>query len=450
MGILGAFICIGFFFLVLFDFQQELPEKQRPRFMRWLLGWAIRGLLTPVLLWILFDGAILDSFPTFSPSVEYAKLSGDHFDALCDVAATGLRHVGSYWAALTSAWLLAALWQRAEHPDLFKTCVLRWSIFLGPMAGLMILAFGWGFAGTAITLWMLPVLQRVLHLKPESAVKPIYSQALAKLHFDKHAEAEAAVLEELDKCENDFEGWLFLADLYANHFNDLAGAEQILRETCDHPATSPSDVAVAFHRLADWHLKLARDPVAARQALWEICRRYPKSHLDHMARLRVEQVPMSKEEFVQQHTAKTISLPVSPKPWKAEMAPSDRPDAALQRARACIERLRQDPDDLAQREDLARIFTEELNAVDRGMEQLEQLLALPDPPAGKMPRWLLLMAVWKLEHKKDRLAARKLFEQVARVFPQTQEACAAQTRLGLMEAEERLRDLQNKPNSRPA
>jgi len=234
MGIIGALICIGSFFLVLFDFQQHLPEAQRPKFQRWLLIWAARGLFAPVLIWILFDGAIFDFLPTFTPTIEYDVLAGNHFSAICDIATLALFLVGSYWAAVTSIWLLTALGQRTEHPELFKQLVVQWSLFLGPVVVLMIHSFGWRFAGTVVTLWMLPILQRVLHLKPEQKIKPIYSHALAKLHFDKHAEAEAAVLEELEKCENDFEGWLLLAELYANHFNDLSGAEAIIRETCDH------------------------------------------------------------------------------------------------------------------------------------------------------------------------------------------------------------------------
>lgn len=450
MGIFGAIVCLGFFFMVVFDFCQHLPEGQRRKFRRWFLIWAAKGLLVPVVVWILFDGEIFNWLPTFSPSVAFATTSGHHFAALCDLLAFGLILVGSYWAAVTSVWLLTALALQTEHPEEFKRCCLIWSALLAPGALLMVLWFGWRFAGLAVTLWFLPVIQRVLTLQPgQQKLKPIYSHAIAKLHFDKHEEAEKAVLEELEKCEDDFDGWLLLAELYANHFKDLAGAEDVIRQTCDHPNTTPSQVAVAFHRLADWHLKLANDPVAARRDLWEICRRHPKSHLDRMARLRIDHIPASKEEYVQQLTPKAFSLPnraAEPEETTATAPAGMTRLEALARAKHCVERLKKSPDDMALREDLARIFVEQLDAVDAGMEQLELLLALPNPPEKKAAQWLLLMAEWKVKYKKDQASARQLLERIITVYPNTTPAFAAQAQLNLLHAEKRMQAIRAKLN----
>src|ERR1700722_20350988 len=137
MGILGAIVCLAFFFLVVFDFCQRLPAGQRAKFRRWFLVWAARGLLAPVVLWVVFDAGIFDCFPTFTPQVEFAKLAGHWIEAVADVLAVGLFVIGSYWAAMTSAWLLAALSQRTENRAEFKHCVLVWSAFLAPVAVLM-------------------------------------------------------------------------------------------------------------------------------------------------------------------------------------------------------------------------------------------------------------------------------------------------------------------------
>jgi len=446
MGIFGAIVCLAFFFLVIFDFCQRLPAGQRPKFRRWFLVWALKGLLVPTLLWVLFDTGIFDCLPTFTPKVQFANVTGHRFATMCNVATIGLFIVGSYWAATTSAWLLAALAQQTENRREFKQCVLLWSAFLAPVAVLMTCSFGWQFAGVGTTLWLLPVVQRVLSLQPEQIVRPVYSHAIAKLHFDKHEEAEKAVLEELEKCEDDFDGWFLLADLYANHFHDLAGAEEIVRQTCDHPNTSPSQVAVAFHRLADWHLKLGNDPLAARRNLWEICRRHPKSHLDRMARMRIDQLPLSKEEFIERLTPKTLSLPVRPSRLDQSSDPVLARKDALTRAKNFIERLKKNPNDIGLREDLARIFAEQLDAIDPALEQLELLLAMPNPPENKAAQWLLLMAAWQVKYKKDQPAAQKLLERVVGLYPKTPEAFAAQSQLGLMNAEARMRSICSKPN----
>jgi hypothetical protein len=104
------------------------------------------------------------------------------------------------------------------------------------------------------------------------------------------------------------------------------------------------------------------------------------------------------------------------------------------------------PDDIAQREDLARLFVEQLDVVDSGLEQLELLLAMPNPPEKKAAQWLSLMAAWQLKYKQDQPFARKLLERLVRHYPKTPQAFAAQSRLNLMDAETRMRSTRSKLN----
>src|SRR5437899_7851710 len=115
----------------------------------------------------------------------------------------------------------------------------------------------------------------------------MYARAIARMKFGKYDEAEWEIIRELEKREDDFEGWMMMADLYANHFHDLPEAEQTILEICDQRRTTTSQVSIALHRLADWHLNLANDPEAARRALQVICDRLRGSHLAHMAQLRI-------------------------------------------------------------------------------------------------------------------------------------------------------------------
>ena len=100
-----------------------------------------------------------------------------------------------------------------------------------------------------------------------------------------------------------------LAELYAKNFNDLAAAQQTIHDLCNQPATMPGEVSVALHQLADWHLKIGADPVAARRALEEISRRFPGTHLDHMARLRQQQWPRSRDELRNNAKEKPFGCP---------------------------------------------------------------------------------------------------------------------------------------------
>lgn len=435
MSLFIIFLGLAGFCLAMWDFCQRLPAGQAPKLRRWFRNWAVRGLLTPFLLWIIFNSAVWDWLPPLMPGVEIAKKNGEWLEMMQHVATLGLFVIGTYWAAVTVAWLLVVLSRQAADPRQFRGCVLIWSAILGPVAVLITGSFGWRFAGLGATLWLLPTLQQVLVLQPVQNAAPIYSRAIAAIQFDKYEEAEKAVIEELESCENDFEGWMLLAELYANHFNDLPGAKELVRETCEHPGTTPSQFAVACHRLADWQLKLGQDPAAARASLEEICRRYPRSHLDRMARLRIAQLPATREEWIARQSVKKIRLPLLRAAPRAGMSRQE----AVVRSRQCVERLQSNPDDVPAREELACLWAGELGQVEMGVEQLELLLAMPGTAPAKAAEWLALMAAWHLKFPPNLSAARHDLERLIRLYPQAPQAVAAQRRLKLMEIESNMR-----------
>jgi tetratricopeptide (TPR) repeat protein len=337
---------------------------------------------------------------------------------------------------------LAVLSRQTAEPAQFRNCFLIWSAILGPVAALLTWSLGWRFAGLGATIWLLPILQQVLALQPEQKTAPIYSRAIAAIHLDRYEDAEKAVIKELESCEDDFEGWMMLAELYANQFHDLPGAQELLRQTCDHPATTPSQFAVAHHRLADWQLKLAQDPDAARAALEEICRRHPRSHLDRMARLRIGQMPASREEWIARQGVKKIHLHTLRGPSRDSGAASSAPmsrQEAFARSQQCVQRLQSNPDDIAAREELARLWAEELDQVEMGVEQLDLLLAMRGVAPAKAAEWLGLLASWHLRYPQNLPAARAVLERLVRLHPQSPQGFAAQRRLNLLDLEAKMR-----------
>jgi len=442
MNILVILVGLAGFCLAMWDFCQRLPAGQTPKLRRWFTNWMFKGLVIPFLLWMLFNSAIWNWLPPLMPDVEFAKMNGEWPAMMQRVAVLGLFVVGTYWAAVTVAWLLVVLKDQTADPRQFRNCLLVWSAILGPLALLMIWSFGWRLAGLGVTLWLLPILQQVLALQPEQKAIPVYSRALAAMNFDKYEEAEQAVLEELESCEDDFDGWMMLAELYAFHFDDLPAAAKLVRETCEHPGTTPSQFAVACHRLADWQLKLAQDPDAARVALEEICRRHPRSHLDHMARLRINQLPPNREEWIASQSVKKIRLTTLHGPMKqsgaAPVAPMSRQEA-FTRSQQCVVRLTSYPDDAVAREELARLWAEDLGQIEMAMDQLELLLAMPGQAPAKAAEWLGLMASWHLRFPQDLSAARTAMERLARQYPHSPQALAARRRLNLMDIEAKMR-----------
>lgn len=442
MVLLGVIVLAAGVWMPASNLWGRLPNAQAAELRRWLRLWAIKGLAAPVMIWLICNAGLSENFPPLLLQIQAAPPGLATLQAYVAVAGTGFFIISSYWAAATLGWLLAALGRQAADPGEFKHIVLGMSFFLVPLAALILWGYGATAAGVAGVVWLWPMVQRVIPLAFREKTGPAYHRAVVKMHGDKYKEAEAAVLEELDKSEDDFTGWLMLAGLYANHFGDLAGADRIIRDTCAQETANPSEVCVAFNQLADWHLQLANDPVAARDALEEICRRFPDTHMGRMARRRIQQLPASREEVIARRTPKSFRLPVLGRHLdhaaRLPASPAERKEAAA-RANDCVQQLQTNPDNMAVREELARILAERLDQVGAALEQMELLLNMPEASAAQAAEWLALMAAWQIKYQGDLQKGRETMERLVRRYPQSTHAFSAQRRLSLMDLEANIR-----------
>lgn len=443
MNIVAAIILGTVFIAVAFHFWNRFAEEEEnPQIRRWLVSWACKGMSFPVAVWFLMNIGVSSRYSPVIPEIADAQMAGKWFGVFMDWMGLGLFIISSWWAAMTLIWLVATIFRRVESRNEFFGASAFWSFFLVPIAMSMIYYWGWSAFGVAILTWFVPVVHFTLPLVIRKKVPPIYSRAVAKMKFGKYEEAELEVIQQLEKCEDDFDGWMMLAELYANQFKDLPTARRTICETCGQPNVTGSQLSVALHRLADWELNLAEDPVAARNALEIICQRLTGTHLDKMARLRIQQLPATREELLDRRKTKTFHLPALNASLDEAANPGEpalsRTDAA-RLANACVERLKRNPNDVSAREELARIFAEQLEKVDLALEQIELLLGMPEQPAQKAAEWLALMAAWQLRYRHDQPAAQKIMKQIVREYPQSAQAFAAERRLKLMEMEERIR-----------
>jgi hypothetical protein len=412
------------------------PETERAKNFWWLLAWFGKGFLLPFALWTLMNLGLAWNLQPFMPEIQAAKNIGKGWaPVLWRVLNDGFFIVSSSWAAVTLAWQLAVAWAktkpefRENFKDLGRTSALLLAL---PAAGITWFG-GWPLFPLAAAVLLAPIAAfapPIIHAKPPP---PMYSRAVARLKFGKYSEAEREIIHELEKCEDDFQGWMMLADLYANHFHDLKGAERTVLELCTRPETTAPQLSIALHRLADWNLKLTGDLEGARFALELICERLKGTHLARMAQLRINQLPETLDELRQRETGRpAVPLPALGDSLDAE--PS-RASSRLERlkaaelANACVEKLTHDPNNVSSREKLARLFAERLNKADLGIEQLNLLLDMPDQPEARRAEWLGLTAAWHLKYLQDAGAARNVLERLVREFPHTPQALSARRRL---------------------
>lgn len=431
IGLIGAFIAI------VIDLLQQLPTTESHKLRKWLIEWFIKGAVIPIIAWILFNSGLFQKLPDFVSSRMLEKM-GSHRDATLLLIFVGTIVVTTYWMAVTSGWLLAIVSSyELDRRELFKR--VRWiAVLLSPLALLMVASFGWGALGIAGTVWLLPVVKAAGSVagEPVRRTRPSYSKASVHLLRGKYEDAEQEVLAELEKCEDDFDGWMLLAELYANHFNDLPSAARMINETCNQPTTTISEIAVAYHRLADWYLKLENNPEAAIKSLEEISRRFPRTHVDRMARTRIRNISGEEQK---QKEPRTIRLPSS-----AQIETAEEPtiDAAAAHARRCSELLKKNPNNFATRETFARLLAEQLGKPEIAIEQLQSLLdfaATDEAAQERVPEWLWLIATWQLKLGNDEAAAIETMKRLIQEHPSTGQAFAAQRRLNMIEMERRMR-----------
>jgi hypothetical protein len=442
MGFVGAiFIFVGVWVAALFLWQ-ELPKTQGEKLRRWLRFWALKGVAAPFLVWLFFNLGVSDRVPPLMAQVQLAARGWATVYTVGNVAAFGLFIIISYWTALTLGWLWWEMAQQVQDWTNFTPGAFGWSVLFLPFSALLVWVFGWGAAGIAGIVWLFPLVYHAVPYAFQARRAPTYIRAIVKMNADKFRDAEAAVIEQLEKEADDFNGWMMLAVLYAEHFGDLAGAERILRDTCAQPGTTASEACVAWQRLADWHLQLADNPAAARQALEEICRRVPGTHMEKMARQRIGQLPASKQDLVESRTPRRIPLPALGRnldPAAGMGPPQSEREQSAERANDCVRRLQQNPDNMPVREELARILAERLGKVTSAIEQLELLLGMPEATPEKAADWLSLIGAWQIKYLNDAQAGRATLERLIRGHPQSSQAFAARGRLNLMDLEEKLR-----------
>jgi hypothetical protein len=426
---------LGFITLAWFLTVRLTPEKKREKILRWLLPWSVRGLVIPLVLWAIMNIGLSFRLQPFMPEVQAAKNRGAWAPEYLRAVGSGVFVVSSYWCAITLGWLAASATRAAEaaarkdFKALCLTCVLALSI----PALLTILVGGLPAAGLAGTVLLAPMVGYGRDLLQPRKLPPMYSRAVARIKFGKYNEAEGEIIKELENWEDDFDGWMMLADLYANHFKDLGEAQRTVLELCDQPTITPSQLSVALHRLAEWHLKLALDPDAARRVLQIICDRLKGTHLARMAQLRINQLPASASELREQQNAQTIPLPALGDQLDLPPEPTgiDR-DKAARFANACVEQLKQNPNNVAAREKLARTLAERLDKAPMGIEQITLLLDMPDRSEAERAGWLGLIAAWQIKYCHDTDAGRQFLERLVREFPNSAQALAARRRLELL------------------
>ena len=254
----------------------------------------------------------------------------------------------------------------------------------------------------------------------ELEAQPFYSIAEAKRRLNLYDEAVQLVRAELEKFPNDFPGTMLLATIQAEDMKDLPAATATLEGWMQSGAATLPGISSALTALADWHLQIAQDLPAARQALERIVQMMPDTPLAHRAMQRLAHLP-TVEHLKNLHSTTTLDL----RPGEKDIglrrdfkpaAPGINPEAL---AESLVLQLQEHPADTQAREKLAVVYAEHFHRMDLAADQLEQLIGFPNETPKHIAQWLNLLADLHIRVGHDAAAAEAALRRILERFPNT-------------------------------
>jgi len=401
--------------------------------------WFLQGAVVPAAAWTLVNLGVFRRFPPLVPKLAIAQNAHDPWLALwIDSTVYGAGFVVICWGAVTYLWMIFTIAREAGESPEFRWALKMIGVPLFLMALLIAYYGSWTIFPCAILLVLLPLVHRVLNVVDTPAPAPTYGAAQGKINFGKYEDAELEVINQLEKNDNDFHGWMLLAELYATKYHRLDDAAQVVVDLCRDPAITEVEASVACNKLADWQLDIGLNPPAARAALDLLIQRAPDSHVAQMAQMRLKQMPRTREDLLDKKKPKSIRLPALREGFSdptEETAAISKHEASLE-ANRLSDRLRHDPNDFEARERLAILLAEHLDQVSVGIEQLRLMINMPEAFGERAAKWLAQIATWERRLNKNETKFRALLNEIIRAYPNTTQAVAARRQLRVLEDQE--------------
>lgn len=400
--------------------------------------WLLRGAMVPCLFWAVANLGLFSRFPAIDPEIAVAHSKNAiwwHLWIGSVVAGCGYIFLG--WGAITYTWLGLTSARRSGALKEFRQQAALVGIPMYLLAFLLVIREPWTELPVGLLVFFLPLVHSTLNIVDAPAPIPLYGGAIGKLKMGKYEDAEAAVIDELEKKENDFQGWMMLAELYATSYRRLDDAAQVVVDLCNDPTVQEVEISIACNKLADWQLEIGLNPPAARAALDLLIKRLPGSHFAHMAEVRARQLPLTREELLDSKKPKSIRLPALREEFEEPAAPGDPAarNEAVQQANRLTERLRQFPNDFEARERLAIILAEKLGQVDTAISQLRLMIKMPEALGERAAKWLAQIASWERRLNKNEQKFRATLAELMRDYPNSTHAYSARRQLQLIENE---------------
>ncbi|MEC9080339.1 MAG: hypothetical protein VYE44_01080 [Verrucomicrobiota bacterium] len=298
----------------------------------------------------------------------------------------------------------------------------------------------------AISEWMAsPITNALTGDSRLSYNKPEYGVANARRNRGQYLEAVEAVNEELAKHPGNFDGLMLKASIQAENLGDLESATETVQEAIECEEQLSYRLPVALNKIADWQLRLAGDPGAARRTLRQILEALPESQAAQFAAQRLASLDSSEEteaavvdfnESYQKLVEESAGNEDFTSPLELPKAIETNQQQAGDKSLAnYLRRVALHPDSVGNREELAALYLGHANQPVKAAEQYEHLLALPGTTIHQKAAWLNRIADIQVKNGESHETVRATLERVVALDPKAAPAVRAQQRISYLNIE---------------
>jgi TolA-binding protein len=270
----------------------------------------------------------------------------------------------------------------------------------------------------------------------EPELRPLYSMAQAYRNRGNYERAIAEIYRQLRNFPNDYQGYMMLAEVFADDLKHLDEAEKTVEYIVSIPDMAPKNTAYALTRLADWFVKYRSDLEMARATFQRIIAMLPGTVEAQLAAQRIAH-QASPEDLANMQDPRVIALEhheeklgLQGRVWEPKVE-----DSPAANARRLVDHLQEHPLDNEAREKLAQLYVNEYQRLDLAEAELEQLITGANQIPKHVVHWLNLLADFQMKLAGDVAAARKTLERIGELYPDSAAANNARVRMSQLKLE---------------
>jgi tetratricopeptide (TPR) repeat protein len=265
-------------------------------------------------------------------------------------------------------------------------------------------------------------------------LRPFYARAVAYRKRGDYSAAIAEIEAQLQRFPADPEGMRMLAEVHSDDLKDVPTAMAVLTEMIVNPDAEPTVVAQAMSRQAELKLNRQGDVHGARELYQRIVAQFAGTEAAITASQRLAHLPDPAALAAREEPA---AIPVVRHEERLGLTEDlgasqlvEQDPAAL--TREYVERIEASPDDWESREKLAQLYVNHWQRFDLATDLLEELIRRPGMAPRQVARWLNELADLQLKSPEGSGVARLTLERIGTLFPGSQWAQQAESRIQLL------------------